>query len=367
MRRRILALLLILLLMAGGCTAPKDSLDEPTTTTTITTADFDSVTNSASTNGTTNGTQHNATDTDSFVTSPFTDNSTDAIGDTPTSALVTGQVTSSNGPTSHHSSTANTTVATSPVTTTTPQNTTITFKATVRENTKQQPMKGVTVTVYYGDVNTTPAGSGVTDRNGVVLIEMKKGTTYKVVLSNLPDGYEATNPFSFSSSTVNITIKKSAVYNEADHSGAQYKKGDVMTDFTLTDTDGNIHRLSDLLKTKQLIILDFWYVSCEPCKTEFPLFESALKKYGDKIALLAIDPFDSSRAISDLRKKLNANSKTAISFPMMQDTCKLAEGFCATSFPTTVFVNAEGVILDIHTDAYPTEAALFAAIERYLQ
>ena len=369
MRRRILSLLLILLLIASGCTAPQDSLNEPIHDATTTTADTVTGTDTTGSVGTTIGTQYVTTDSDSAATSPSTvaGSGTDATGDTPTSTHVTpNQTTSSIGATSHNTSAVDATTSISPATTV-PQNTSITFKATVRENTKQQPVSGVTVTVYYSDVNTTPAGSGVTDRNGVVLIEMKQGTTYKVVLSNLPSGYEAVNPYSFSSSTVNITIKKSSIRNEEDHSGARYEKGSVMTNFTLTDTDGNVHHLSDLLKTKQLIILDFWYVACEPCKTEFPYFESVLKTYGDNVTLLAIDPLDSSRTISDLRKKLNANSKTAVTFPMMQDTCNLAAGFNATSYPVTVFINSDGVVLEIHDGAYTSEAAFRAAVERFLK
>ena len=226
MRRRILSLLLILLLIASGCTAPQDSLNEPIHDATTTTADTVTGTDTTGSVGTTIGTQYVTTDSDSAATSPSTvaGSGTDATGDTPTSTHVTpNQTTSSIGATSHNTSAVDATTSISPATTV-PQNTSITFKATVRENTKQQPVSGVTVTVYYSDVNTTPAGSGVTDRNGVVLIEMKQGTTYKVVLSNLPSGYEAVNPYSFSSSTVNITIKKSSIRNEEDHSGARYEK-----------------------------------------------------------------------------------------------------------------------------------------------
>ena len=364
MRRRVLSLFLTLLLCAGGCAAPLDNADEPSNDTTPTT-DISPNTDTTITNNTTTESSSLTSVSDSSGTSHSTTGSTDVTEDASTSTI-TGQSIPSQSSTTNTSIT-NTTPSITSTTTTLSENTTITFKATVREQNNKQPVKGVTVTVYHSDVNTIPAGSGVTDRNGIAYIEMLKGSSYKVVLSNLPDGYEASNPYSFSSSTVNITIKKAAVRNEADHSGAQYSEGNVMTDFSLTDTDGKTHRLSDLLKEKQLVILDFWYVACEPCRAEFPLFESALKKYGDKITLLAIDPLDTNRSISDLRKKLNANTKTAVSFPMMQDTCNLAKGFSATSFPTTVFINSDGMILDIHADAFPSEAALCAAIERYLR
>ena len=353
MRIRLLSLLLIILLLVGGCTRPQTSPHEPADTTT--TADISHTTGTAMTNVTTTGTNTTA--------SNYSSTSTHTIGNASTQT-VAGATTSSQA-TPNGSTTNNVTSVATTATNAQAENNSVTFKATVRENIAQKPIEGVSVTVY-ADVGSAPLGSGITDRNGVAHINITKSSSYKVILSNLPAGYEAKNPYSYSTNTVNITIHKSAVYDEADHSGAQYAEGKVMTDFTLTDSEGNDHSLSDLLKEKQLVILDFWYVNCEPCKSEFPFFESAIQKYGDALALLAVNPFDSNNAINDLRRKLNANPKTSIRFPMMVDTCKLKDGFGVSLFPTTVFVNSDGVILDIHVGAYSGEEAFFAAIERYL-
>lgn len=235
---------------------------------------------------------------------------------------------------------------------------TVTFKATIRDN-SQQPVDAVTVTVYV-DGSVFPSGVAVTDQTGIVHLPLQKGNSYRVVLSTLPTGYEANAEYRFATNTVNITIRKAAVQNELDHSAAQYEVGKMMTDFSLTDTDGKTRRLSDLLKEKHLVILNFWFTSCEPCKMEFPFFESATQKYSEDIILLAVDPIDSIASIEALRDQLG------VSFPMAQDTCKLYLGFDVIAYPTTVFIDSNGRILDIHTGAFPDEAAFFAAIEKYL-
>lgn len=352
MRIRILSLLLILLLLAGGCTPQKSS--DITTNTTYTTADVSHTIGTVVTTGMTTGTNGETSSSRPTSSHTIDSGSTSAVGE-----VTTVPQTATND------STTPTTTATTPTITTQAQNTVATFKATVRENINQHPVEGVVVTVYAG-ADTTLLGSGTTDQNGVAHILITKSSSYKVMLSNLPTGYEAANPYSYTTNTVNITISKTAVYDEADHSDAQYSEGKVMTDFTLTDSEKNVHRLSDLLKEKQLVILNFWYVNCEPCKSEFPFFEAAVNTYGDALALLAINPFDSNNAINDLRQQLNANPKTRVSFPMMMDTCKLTAGFGVTAFPVTVFIHSDGVILDIHHGAYATEDAFFAAIERYL-
>ncbi len=244
-------------------------------------------------------------------------------------------------------------------TTSTSVTNTVTFKATIRENIQNKPVSGVTVTVYANG-GFSPIGTAVTDLNGIIRIPISKGNSYRVVLSTLPAGYEADADYRFSTNTVNITIRKAAVQNELDHSEAQYEIGKTMTDFSLTDTDGKLYRLSDLLKEKKLVILNFWFTSCGPCKMEFPYFETIAQTHGEDMTLLAIDPFDSVASIVALRNELQ------VTFPMMQDICKLYLGFDVTAFPTTVFINPEGRIMDIHIGAYPSEAAFLAAIERYM-
>ena len=83
--------------------------------------------------------------------------------------------------------------------------------------------------------------------------------------------------------------------------------------------------------------------------------------------LLAVDPIDSVSAITRLRNLLNANHKTAVTFPMMKDTCNLYLGFDVYTYPTTVFIDSNGMILDIHIGAYESEMAFLAAVERYIQ
>lgn len=334
MSKRIWCLCLIAALLLSGCGGHSvDVTDTATTTTSVSTTD------SYTTTSTTTSTDA-TTSFDSTITTAQTTITTDT--------------------------TTTTSVSTGTTTTTSASIETVLFKVTVRENINKSLVPNVTVTVYVND-NEIAAGSGVTDSKGIAVIQVPKGNSYRVKLSDLPIGYEANKEYLFASNTVNVIIRKAAVQNEADHSNAQYKVGNTMTNFSLTDSDGETYRLSQLLQEKKLIILDFWFATCEPCKSEFPYFEAATKRYGENVALLAVNPFDSNHTINQLRNQLNANNHSAVSFPMLQDTCNLYLGFGVTAFPTTVFIDANGVILDIHIGAYPSEEALFAAIERYVE
>lgn len=321
------------------------------------------------------------TTTTSFMSSTHSTaiSTTEAISSATTTSITSSSQISNNDPstttdslptstlatTSPSASAITTTSSSTTTTTTSTQASIVTFKATIRYQSNQQPVNGVTVTVYAENEETL-LGTGVTGRDGVARFPVMGSAAYRVVLSDLPTGYEADASYRFSSNTVNIAIRKTAVINENDHSNAQYKEGSKIGEFSLTDIDGDAYRLSSLLEQKQLIILDFWFTTCEPCKLEFPYFEAATKKYGDKIALLAINPINDNKAMSSLRQQLNASSATAVSFPMLRDTCKLAEGFSVSAYPTTIFIDSNGMILDIHDGAFTSKEAFFATIERYL-
>lgn len=235
----------------------------------------------------------------------------------------------------------------------------IPFQAKIRSD-KQELLKGITVTVYV-DNASTPAGSGTTDSKGVATVQLPlAGSSYLVVLSDVPAKYEAKESYTFSSTLVNLTLSTRPTLDPNDHSNAQYKVGNTMADFNLKDTDGNTYKLSSLLQSNDLIILDFWYVTCVPCKNEFPYFNAALDEYGDRITLLALDPIDDEAAIKKLRTELE------VSFPMLRDTVNLYQGFDVTAYPTTVFIDSSGKILNIHRGDYKSEASFLNDVERYL-
>ncbi len=355
MCKRILCLCVAILLLLCGCNNP--TTDPQTNDSTIST-----ITNTLITTTTASTTIKSAEHTVTTTTdSTGASNSNHPVTTNSSATKHTSSTTTQTGKTTSAITTGDTTVSTSPsasVVPTTRPNTT--FTATVR-NDQQQTISDVTVTVWAS--NDVMIGRGVTDDRGIARITLADYPvhSYRVTLGNLPTGYEANAEYIFSSQTVNITIRKAAVQNEADHSQAQYEAGKKMTNFTLTDTDGNAYKLYDLLKEKQLVVLDFWYTTCEPCKSEFPFFEAVANKYSSEMKLLAIDPIDSVSAITRLRQELN------VTFPMMKDTCNLYLGFDVYTYPTTVFIDANGMIMDIHVGAYESEMAFLTAVERYIQ
>ncbi|MBQ9929283.1 MAG: redoxin domain-containing protein [Oscillospiraceae bacterium] len=231
------------------------------------------------------------------------------------------------------------------------------FVATIRSD-EGVPLTGITVTVS----TDTETKSGTTDQSGKAKIPLHAGSSqYTVTLSGVPQEYQVQATYSFHNPQVTINLKTLPVRTDPnDHSKARYEEGDKMMDFTITDVDGNTYQLSRLLKENKLVILDFWYVSCNPCKQEFPYFEAALDAYGEDVVLLAVDPFYSAEDIRELRDEME------LTFPVFQDPLGLSGGFRVESYPTTVFIDSTGTIRKIHRGAFSDEDSFLRAVAAYL-
>lgn len=123
-----------------------------------------------------------------------------------------------------------------------------------------------------------------------------------------------------------------------------YSVGNIMKDFSITDYNGTTHRLSELLKTKKAVILNFWFVNCTWCRREFPALQRAYSRRTD-IEILGLNVSDSNedgKAYQDDNK---------LTFPMGSDTPGLNTLFGIEGCPTTVVIDRYGLIAMYHESA----------------
>lgn len=59
-----------------------------------------------------------------------------------------------------------------------------------------------------------------------------------------------------------------------------YNVGDVVNDFTVTDTEGNEYNLYSLTAAGKYVWLDFFFADCVPCQNSAPTFNEFFDKYG---------------------------------------------------------------------------------------
>ena len=160
-------------------------------------------------------------------------------------------------------------------------------------------MKGVNVYVYTDNELTdlAPADNdsgkayGVTDENGSITLKMPESSTYYIILTKVPDGYDVADGYSFDAEGKCEILLKSAIIMDEDISNVYYQVGDVMHDFSVIDTEGKTHRLSEILKEKKGVMLNFWFSTCSPCVNEFPYMNEAYNNYKDEFEILALNHY----------------------------------------------------------------------------
>ncbi len=213
-------------------------------------------------------------------------------------------------------------------------------------------------------------GYNITDTNGNAQFTLWQYTEYLVKFQN-PDedckGYIVDENGYLINSTATEIILTSAVIpsdSEDDYKNISYTLGSVVYDFTLTAIDGSHLTLSELLADgKSGVFLNFWFSNCGPCKMEFPYIQAAYESYGDKIAVIGINPTDESdETITAFAQNLG------LTFDMVNGGAALAKAFGVyqNGYPTSVFIDRYGAVTFIKSGMLSQESSLDTLFEKAL-
>lgn len=226
---------------------------------------------------------------------------------------------------------------------------------------EERRLNNVTIEIYNKEelVDTV-----VTNYIGNAAIEIYEGT-YTVTLSNLPAGVHAEDSYSLS---VSGTGKKTVlncftqIIDAEVPENNKYSLGSVMYDFTMTDTEGNNHTLSEIFETKELVVLNFWYIDCYWCEYEFPFLAEAYPSYEEDLEILAlnINPNDTLTGISEYKESYS------LPFPVGKDSTGIFDMFGFTGAPTTVLINKYGVVTYVHSGAFQDYDTVCYIFDEYL-
>lgn len=196
------------------------------------------------------------------------------------------------------------------------------------------------------------------DKNGNTSFTGTENTAYYAIIENIPDGYNLKDSYVIENSETEILLE-SSLLPESDLDKKNFKEGDIFCDFTVTDSTGVAYTLSDLLETKKAVILNFWFLNCDPCKMEFPYLEQAYTDFSSDIEVIAINPIDGND------EKISAFAKdNSLTFPMAKGDDKWATAFGINAYPTTVVIDRYGTVSMIHT-GYLTSKEDFTNIFEY--
>ena len=180
---------------------------------------------------------------------------------------------------------------------------------------------------------------GKTDADGKASFDLPKSDNYVVDLEGVPAGYDVKETYPFTGNAANITLVSSLIEGESLGS-ASLKLGDVMYDFEVTTPAGEKIKLSDKLKEKDMVLINFFYTTCGPCVNEFPFMEQAYQMYKDNAAVIALDSFpsDNNDTVAAFQQSMG------LSFPMATCPTNWFSAFSTQGYPTSIVVDRYGVI-----------------------
>ena len=214
------------------------------------------------------------------------------------------------------------------------------------------PLEGVGIYVYTDETQAELVWFARTNGEGKITFRDVTCEGYIAVLDGVSSDYtvEAFYPLTGETTTIVVNAQMQAV---SDLAGVTRELGDIMFDFTVTSVDGTEYTLSELLKEKDAVVLNFWYMECAPCRQEFPYLQEAYEAYSDRIEVLAMNPMDGTEEeIAAFKKDLE------LSFPIFKCDPEWASAMQLKAYPTTVIIDRFGMVSLIHTGSI-TSAKVF--------
>ncbi len=201
---------------------------------------------------------------------------------------------------------------------------------------------------------------GTLDESGKFVFTAPLGGEYTLVLENVPEGYQSEAAYTLAGTTTKVVLNTALVQGQ-DATGKTYVLGDIMRDFTVTDSDGNSHTISELLKTKKCVVLNFWNIKCDPCKAEFPFLLKAYEAYKDDIALIAMNPVgtDTNDKIAEYKDQYG------LTFPMASCSDAWIQA-ASPANPTTIIIDRYGRICVQETGSITGEGIFEAVFAHFV-
>lgn len=118
--------------------------------------------------------------------------------------------------------------------------------------------------------------------------------------------------------------------------------GDRGPDFSLPTPDGNLLKL-ETARGKKATLINFWYLSCPPCRAEFELFQKLYTDLKDQgFSIIAINTVDQGK---DIASYLRDNRFT---FPVVmseRDGPGVAGAYRIETYPSSYLIDSEGKIV----------------------
>lgn len=136
-----------------------------------------------------------------------------------------------------------------------------------------------------------------------------------------------------------VLLDEPGEYQEPGIAVNQPVRGNLLETAVVRSSDGSEFDVAELLGRP--MVVNFWFSACPPCKREMPAIEEAHVRFGDSVSFVGVNPVDSEKRMVDFAADMGV-TYTLLSDP--DSELMVANGIAA--FPTTLFVDANGVVVE---------------------
>lgn len=123
-----------------------------------------------------------------------------------------------------------------------------------------------------------------------------------------------------------------------------FRTGSSFPRFSEKDIEGNRYKLNEL--KGKVVVLNFWFVDCMPCRKEIPELNELVARYQHRSDVVFIAfALDTKGAIGRFLKQVPFN------YHIVSNSIALAQRYRINSYPTNVVLDREGNVA-FHTNGY---------------
>jgi peroxiredoxin len=116
--------------------------------------------------------------------------------------------------------------------------------------------------------------------------------------------------------------------------GGALEKGTPAPDFEVQSLDGNQLRLADL--RDKVVVLNFWFIACPPCRVEIPKLNQLVAGYGDaEVVFIAFAP-DNEEELKIFLAEM------PFRYQIVANATPIAERYGIRGAPTHLVIDREG-------------------------
>lgn len=228
------------------------------------------------------------------------------------------------------------------------------FRIYIVRGEKNKPASLPLVSMRNESGQVVASGYCFADDDGRYMFERRLSLrTYTVTLSGITNGFvhgeytisdqDGQYPYDSPETYPSITIHLYSYLGEGAMEAGN-KRHTVLNDFSFTTVYGEQVRLSDLLKTKKIVWLNFYYNSCSPCQAEAPTIVRVAERHKDDVAVVCFNGKDDPESIKSGAASIFKYPNT---FYLVDDRSAVyGKMFGRSGYPLNVFIDSGGYVFE---------------------